>query len=215
LAPIRPSDILERAMQNKREVRFITFLLLPATLAAGACTGPGLDDATRERVMALGDPAAMALVGTLGGRLNARLAAGGPSGAIDFCATEARTLTDSVSATLGPGWEVKRTTARTRNPRNAPDALEAEALQLFQGLADDGEELPRGHVQQTPDGGYRYYMPLRIGPMCLECHGPRESLEPEVRGVLDQRYPADQATAYSDGDFRGLIRVTVPREAVR
>lgn len=193
--------------------------LIPVVLAllaagAGACDRPDLDGATRERVTALGDSAAMSLVRTLGGRLNAHLAAEGAGGAIAFCSTEAQSLTDSISGTLGPGWEVKRTTARTRNPRNAPDSLEAEALRHFRGFEAAGEELPHGHVQAAP-GGYRYYMPLRLGHMCLQCHGPRESLDPEVRRVLDTRYPADQATGYRQGDLRGVVRVTVPRDAVR
>ena len=180
-------------------------------LATVACAGPQLDDRTRAEVVALGDSAAMSLVRTLGGRLNAHLATGGPGEAIEFCSAEAQSLTDSVSASLGPGWEVKRTTSRTRNPRNAPDSLEAEALRYFQEFADSAtDDQPDNYVQQTPDGDYRYYMPLRLGPMCLQCHGPRETLEPAVRQVLDDRYPDDRATGYGQGDVRGAVRVTVP-----
>lgn len=192
---------------------FLTLLVFAPPLA---CGDPGLDDVTRAEVVALGDTTAMTLVRTLGGRLNAHLAAGGPGDAIEFCSNEAQTLTDSVSASLGPGWEVRRTTMRTRNPRNAPDSMEAEALRYFHRWADStGVEQPESYVQVAPDGDYRYYMPLRLGHMCLQCHGPRETLEPGVRQVLDTRYPADQATGYAEGDLRGVVRVTVPREAVR
>lgn len=192
-------------------------LLIPALLAATAlaCDRTELDEATRARVAAAGDSAAMSLVRTLGGRLNQHMAAGGPAEAIAFCSAEAQTLTDSVSGTLGEGWAVKRTTMQTRNPGNAPDSLEAEALEYFHEAVAAGEELPAHLVQATPSGDYRYYMPLQMGHMCLQCHGPRESLDPGVRRVLDTRYPADQATGYSDGDLRGVIRVTVPRRAVR
>ena len=192
-------------------------LLIAALFTASvlACDRPELDEATRERVVAAGDSAAMSLVRTLGGRLNRHMAAGGPAAAVAFCSAEAQTLTDSVSGTLGEGWAVKRTTMRTRNPLNAPDSLEAEALEYFHQATAGDEELPDHFVQTTPSGAYRYYMPLQMGHMCLQCHGPRESLDPGVREVLDTRYPADQATGYSEGDLRGVIRVSVPRQAVR
>lgn len=187
---------------------------LAVLLALPGCDAPeeGIDDATRARVVALGDSAAMSLVRTLGGKLNGQLASGGPAGAIDFCAGEAQSLTDSISETLGAGWEVKRTTRRTRNPRNAPDSLEARALEFFHGADAAGEE-PAHQVQRTPAGDYRYYMPLRMGRMCLECHGDRDTMDPAVRQVLDTRYPADQATGYHEGELRGVVRVTVPARA--
>lgn len=191
-----------------------TLLVLPLLAATIGCETAELDDATRADVVAAGDSAAMALVSTLGSRLTAHLA-GGPEEAIAFCSGEAQSLTDSVSNALGEGWAVKRTTLQTRNPRNAPDSLEAEALRYFAQAAESEGELPEHHVQVTPDGHYRYYMPLQMGRMCLQCHGPRESLEPAVRQVLDTRYPADQATGYAEGDFRGVVRVTIPGEAVR
>lgn len=190
-------------------------LMLALMLGLVACGDAGeVDDATRDRVVALGDTAAMSLVRTLGGKLNGQLASNGPAGAIQFCAGEAQALTDSVSAALGPEWEVKRTTRQTRNPRNAPDSLEAVALERFHAAEAAGEELA-SHVQRTETGNYRYYMPLRMGHMCLECHGQRDELDREVRDLLDTRYPADQATGYAEGDLRGVVRVTVPAEALR
>lgn len=192
----------------------LPLLLLSAAIATVACDGGDtIDDDTRATVVAVGDSAAMTLVRTLGGKLNGQLATNGPAGAIQFCAGEAQALTDSVSRALGEGWQVKRTTMRTRNPRNAPDSLEAAALQYFHGAVGRGEE-PEEYVQRAADGSYRYYMPLRVGHMCLECHGDRDAIDPAVRQVLDTRYPADQATGYSEGDLRGLVRVTVPAEAV-
>lgn len=51
--------------------------------------------------------------------------------------------------------------------------------------------------------------PLVVGGACLACHGPREDIDPDVREVLDRRYPEDEATGYATGDFRGAISVTV------
>ncbi|MEJ2502763.1 MAG: DUF3365 domain-containing protein [Gemmatimonadota bacterium] len=189
-------------------------LLLPLLAVAIGCgTGAEIPESTRARVAAAGDSAAMTLVRTLGGKLNGQLASHGPAGAIEFCAGRARELTDSVSEALGPGWEVRRTTRRTRNPRNAPDSLEAVALEYFHA-AEGRDSTPGSLVQRTPDGDYRYYMPLRLGSACLECHGPRDALDPAVRAVLDTRYPVDQATGYREGDLRGVVRVTIPGAAI-
>ncbi len=191
--------------------------MLALAVAAAACGGSGesaIDDGARAAVAEVGDSAAMSLVRTLGGRLNAALANGGPADAIAFCSGEAQELTDSVSRSLGPGWEVKRTTLRTRNPRNAPDSLEAEALAYFASREGSASGAPSSYVQRTSAGSYRYYIPLRIGHMCLECHGDPDQMDPAVRSILSERYPLDQATGYREGEFRGVVRVTVPASAV-
>lgn len=172
---------MRKALRPRRSNPLLA--VMAVALAAG-CSPDTLDEATRGRVVALGDSAAMTLVRTLGGRLNAHLASGAPGQAVAFCSAEALVLTDSVAASLGPGWELKRTTTRTRNPANQPDSLETEALRFFTERADSAEQ-PEHLVQVAGDGGFRYYLPLRIGPMCLQCHGPGNALEPTVRGALD------------------------------
>jgi hypothetical protein len=46
------------------------------------------------------------------------------------------------------------------------------------------------------------------GTLCLACHGQVSSLDPAVRAVLAERYPADRATGYRAGDLRGAVSVT-------
>lgn len=172
-----------------------------------------VDDETRARVVATAGPAASHLAGTLSGELMAAVAEGGPAHAIGFCANEALELTSQVAAGMGDGWLVKRTARQTRNPANAPDELEASALERFHSAEAEGaglEEL----VQRTPEGDYRYYRPLRIAPLCMECHGPRDAMQPAVLEAVDARYPDDQATGYTEGELRGLIRITVPAGAI-
>jgi hypothetical protein len=172
-----------------------------------------VDDATRDRVVAIAGPAATRLAGTLSGELMGAVAEGGPAHAIDFCAREAMDLTRQVAAEMGAGWEVRRTALRTRNPANAPDDLDVRALERFHTAESDGAAL-ENLVRRAPDGDYRYYRPLRVAPLCLECHGPRESLRPDVLDALATRYPDDAATGYAEGDLRGVIRITVPAAAV-
>jgi len=64
------------------------------------------------------------------------------------------------------------------------------------------------------DDALRYYRPLVVNELCVQCHGPATALAPEVLAALSDLYPSDRATGYLPGDFRGLIRVRIPREAL-
>jgi len=171
--------------------------------ANGAGSGAG-DDA---EAIAAGEAAAAALTRELMGRVSGAIAQGGPAYAIEFCSEEALTVTSAVAEELGV--RIKRTSSRVRNPQNAPDPDEREALAYFEGELEDGRPLPEHLIRQT-DGETRYYRPIIVAELCTTCHGPRDALDPEVRNVLDMRYPEDQATGYAPGDFRGLIRVSLP-----
>ena len=199
-----------------RRTSRLTPILLVATLAACEAAveeAARVDEETRARVVAVAGPAATRLAGTLSGELMAAVREGGAAGAIGFCSEEAMELTDGVAEELGVGWEVKRTARRTRNPANAPDALESDALDRFHVAEAEGAAMA-DLVQRVPDGSYRYYRPLRIVPLCMECHGSPEAMQPAVLEALEARYPGDRATGYKEGELRGLIRITVPASAI-
>lgn len=181
---------------------------------------PAADEAGNEAlqpvdtalIVAIGDSAATALTTTLMGRVRAEVERAGPTGAVSFCSEQALPLTAGVEDALAPGLELKRTSDRIRNPDNAPDALEREALAQFAGAAMG--DMPPWFVQGTDDG-WRYYKPMVVAELCTTCHGPVEEIDPEVRRVLAERYPDDHATGYSVGDFRGLVRVSIPTSALQ
>lgn len=161
---------------------------------------------------AIGDSAAVALTTTLMARVQAEIERVGPAGAVSFCSEQALPLTGSVEDGLARGLALKRTSERVRNPANAPDSLERAALEYFASAAAAGE-TPTHLVQATEDG-WRYYRPITVAPLCTTCHGPTDQIDPDVRRILAERYPQDQATGYSAGDFRGVVRVSIPRSAV-
>ncbi|MEJ2541812.1 MAG: DUF3365 domain-containing protein, partial [Gemmatimonadota bacterium] len=134
------------------------------------------------------------------------------AGALEFCNVEALPLTDRVAREQG--MEVTRTSLRLRNPANAPDAADEEALQWFQAQLDSDAGVPEMHVRRMEDGSYRYYQPLMTAGLCVQCHGARDELAPDVLEALDEHYPEDRATGYAEGDWRGLLRVSVPASAV-
>ena len=63
----------------------------------------------------------------------------------------------------------------------------------------------------TDDGArnLRYLRPIVVKAPCLKCHGPSESIDPEVRAILEESYPEDLAVGYAEGDFRGAVSVVV------
>jgi hypothetical protein len=201
-----------------RSRRTPTFGALAVGLVvAGACAEapppPWPLESHSASALRIGAAAADQLSGTLIQQLSAALDSAGPAGAIGFCSSEALPLTAAVAASMD-GVEIKRTGTRIRNPANAPDSLEAEALAYFEaGLAETGA-LPESWVQTEGEAALRYYRPLVVNAMCVQCHGPATGLSPDVVATLEERYPNDRATGYSPGDFRGLIRVRISREAL-
>lgn len=167
---------------------------------------------SEAEVVAIGDSAAVALSQALMSRVQAALRDSGAVHAIELCNEVALPLTAAVQDSLPGGLALKRTSNRIRNPANAPDALEEAALAYFHEQLQGGGPLPSHFVQRT-DEGWRYYEPVVIADFCTRCHGPAESIEPGVRRVLAERYPQDQATGYAPGDFRGVIRVSIPDAA--
>jgi hypothetical protein len=151
------------------------------------------------------DGAAMALAGTLGARLTAAVTEGGPAHAIDFCSSAALQLTDSVAAEHDV--LLQRVSDRWRNPANAPDATDREVLAALDSIMATGAAPPAHLVQRDADGGLRYYRPLLVNVLCLNCHGATDALAPTVARALAERYPEDRATGYSENELRGVIRV--------
>lgn len=184
----------------------------------GAVQGPPpvaeavTDSATMGAVAQTAGPVAGALLQSLSGRLQTAIQEEGVVGAMEFCNVEALPLTAQVAEEQG--LAVKRTSVRLRNPENAPDEAEAAALTWFaERIWADGR-APDFHVQRLADGAYRYYQPLATAAFCLQCHGTPEALAPGVAEALEALYPEDEATGYTEGEWRGVIRVTVPADAL-
>lgn len=185
--------------------RFGALLTLAACTADAPPEPPPLTTAEENRAREVGSEAATTLQGTLAPRLMEAMQKGGAAHAARFCAATADSLT--AAAAEATGLEVKRTSSRLRNPDNAPDRWEEEALRLFR----DHDPLPTGWAQAVSEDEMRFYAPMRVNEPCVSCHGPVDSLAPGVRELLAEAYPGDRATGYRVGDFRGLIRVSIPR----
>lgn len=150
-------------------------------------------------------------------QLMAGLQAGGPAAAIQMCRMQAPLIGEAAGAAVGkPGWSVERTSSRVRNPENAPlDWQRAPLAQLSEKLRA-GKAPPEAPIEWDAvidvDGKpqYRYMRAIPTAPLCLQCHGPKESLSPSVVQRLSASYPNDQATGYAVGELRGAFVVTAP-----
>lgn len=183
-----------------------------ASAEASAGPAPPADGAAAptEAELARARAAADGLTKELGGRLQQVMAAEGPAAAARVCAEEAQART---AAHALEGLAVRRVSDRLRNPANAPDAVEGRELAKLHALHGEGR-LPT-EVAFVSEGGdeVRYLRPIVTAPLCLSCHGAPESIPPEVRALLDEKYPDDRATGYGEGELRGLVSVRVPRES--
>ena len=137
------------------------------------------------------------------------MTAGGPVAAIGVCHGLAPAI--AMKHSQQSGWDVGRTSLKTRNPGNAPDAWETQVLQQFAQRRANGEG-PDALVysEVVEEGGDRYFrfmkgivMPPLDKMPCLKCHG--EEIDAETAERLDALYPEDQARGYKAGQVRGAF----------
>lgn len=169
-------------------------------------------------VQNIGSDATTLLLSELQSALIQAMQAGGPVNAISVCRDTAQQLTHQIGNTLGQGVTVKRTSKKFRNPANAPDEMEQSVLERYALVVEQGEEIPPFILQKYQDEGewkYRYYKPLKVTSLCLNCHGNETQIDPAVQAELNRAYPDDHATGYKSGDFRGVVSVTMTEEFVQ
>ncbi len=163
-------------------------------------------------IAALGDSVAKTLLQTLKTELITTIKKSGPLEAIKVCNTKALPLTQQVAHQFGAQVKIKRTSFKIRNPQNAPDSLELKALQYFAQQLETQKALPSHYIQKIRTNGkvrYRYYMPLKVAGLCVNCHGDPQHIPEKVKQELHRLYPNDKAVGYQVGDFRGVIRVEI------
>lgn len=158
----------------------------------------------------LADSSALVLVQALGGRLTEVIQSDGVIKAIEVCKEEAYDITDDLEEKIGKDVSIKRVSNKYRNPQNAPDKYEIEALDWFNNKLSESNELPNNYGQKILRKNkkiLRYYKPMIVQTKCLLCHGDDDTRLPDVSKRITKHYPNDLAKNYKNGDFRGLIRV--------
>ncbi len=125
---------------------------------------------------------------------------GGPVAAVAACQTLAPEIADEHS---NANWKIGRTSLKTRNSDNAPDAWERSVLEQFAQRAANGEDAKTISYAETVNGQFRLMKAIPLQEGCLGCHG--SEIKPAIAAALNEKYPNDQATGYSVGDIRGAF----------
>lgn len=164
------------------------------------------------QIKPIGDKISKELVMTLQKELKAAVEKGGLNEAINVCNMKAVPLTKIIADATDRVVHIKRTSYKFRNPDNAPDEVEKAALDHYKALIKEQKEIPGFYIQKIEKGKetyYNYYKPMKVKAICLNCHGSDKKINPETLQEIKKLYPDDKAVDYKEGDFRGLIRISI------
>lgn len=148
-------------------------------------------------------------IGIVAGELQLRMARDvqekGASEALASCRLQVSGITDRL--TLHSGWEIRRTSFKTRNPENAPDSWERKILNLFARRQAEGVDMQSFEFAQLVNFEgrrvFRYMQPIIVQESCLSCHG--QQLAEPVAAKISGKYPDDKAAGYVAGELRGAF----------
>ncbi len=156
------------------------------------------------------DPAQTAenLIGRFSNSLKRELMAaikeGGPANAINVCQEKAPEIAESFSK---DNWTIRRVSEKNRNPQNVASEQELAILARFADTSGTAVKYLGEWSETEGVMKYRYYKPIRVGALCLKCHGPLDKMDDAVKQALAEKYPDDNATGYRAGELRGRFVV--------
>lgn len=176
--------------------------------AGAAASASGAADTSAEAALSKAERAAKQLGGAVRSRLVDAMNTGGPSKAVEVCSREAQGIAANVREETGVS--VGRSSLRLRNEADAPPAWVGEWLKAQGERKAEGVAGVRA-IEKTPSGSVaRVIKPIAIEATCLTCHGDPASIQEDIKNILKERYPKDQATGYQLGDLRGALWAEVP-----
>lgn len=180
---------------------FIISLLLVSIISCTEKKKPEDDVALKSK----GDSLINQTFDTLRNTLLKAIGEKGFPGAISFCNTEAMSLTNTYAS---EEITIKRTSDKLRNPANAPNSMEQEVISAYLQLIKDNGEL-KAILKKDDAGSNHYFKPILLQAMCLNCHGDKTTqIKPDTWEAILQKYPADAAFNYKEGDLRGIWHLT-------
>jgi len=128
---------------------------------------------------------------------------GGAARALQVCRVKAPEI--AAAHTKG-GWSVKRVSDRMRNPDDRPIADEVEILAKFSD-PNFKQDYYQDWYGSDSNKVFRYCQEIITQPMCLQCHGDLQTIDPELYKQIKIAYVWDKATGYKVGDVRGMFVV--------
>jgi PAS domain S-box-containing protein len=92
---------------------------------------------------------------------------------------------------------------RPRNPKNAADAIEKEAIMYYRGNPTEEERFVPFKSKEG-ESFYHYSAPIWIEEYCLKCHGRQEDTHVTIRTKYDTSFD------YKVGELRGIMSIKLP-----
>ena len=146
---------------------------------------------------------------TLKGILIREIQSGGLVHAVSVCSDTAQILTNNFG--IQKGVFIRRVSFKNRNPNNYPDDFEKKALNKFELLKQNNELNEKTEYSKIVKEGeftyLRYLKPIVVQAECLNCHGTKDAMMPDVKELIAIKYPEDKAFGYNIGDLRGAVSV--------
>jgi hypothetical protein len=197
-------------VRHSRRALPLTALLFATTLQAQSGLPPGTWPVSRAPAeiryyVSRADLVIVSLHDALRRELTAALDQGGPAFAINSCHIDVAGVIQRIIRQQGV--VAGRTSDRLRNPTNVPANWAAPLVSANAGRR--ARDVEGYAFDLGPAVGV--LRPIAQQPMCASCHGPAETLDPAVRRVLSERYPADTALGFEQGEIRGWFWVEVPK----
>ncbi len=102
---------------------------------------------------------------------------------------------------------VRTVSDRPRNPKNAANDLEMEAIRYFRDHPD--ANVHRTVIERAGEKFFFYAAPLYIQNRCLNCHGEREKAPSYIRAHYKTAY------GYKLGDLRGVLAIYLSQKELQ
>ena len=104
------------------------------------------------------------------------------------------------------GFSFNNVSDQPRNPKNAADKIELEAMDYFR--TNPKEKLLFEPFIKEGKQYYLYARPIWIEKQCLKCHAKREDAPETIRKLYDT------AWNYKLGDLRGILSIKLPTSTI-
>ncbi len=202
-------------MKNKNKIFLGIFLSLFLGVISCNSTQENTNESTvnQEEIisddkdyMALGKEIAKASFEVLSGNLKQQMFEGGTIQALGFCNTNAIPLSDSLSAVYEVN--IQRVALDYRNPVNEAKNHDKDVFYNYSSDIEHGKTVTP-QLYKNAEGKTVFYAPIILQGQCVVCHGePYNQVDSSTFASIKQLYPNDLATGFSEGDLRGLWKIT-------
>lgn len=184
------------------------FVIVLAMLTVGVTTACKAGGAREQKSLQFAQALMREVLPDMAISLEQQVAQNGAAAAVPFCnrfaglygkAKNEKWSAKAATELGAKSFKFSRISARYRNPKNAPNEVQARILDSWE----------KGTVKPAfyEESGKLYTMhPIKIAqPLCLSCHGNATDVDAKTAAEINRLYPQDKATGYKLGDLRGAF----------